>query len=116
MEPRLADAIVDYLHAHIERHGRKRTAEVFGVSRHTLWRFLERSQAGRALPQAVLDRVGESQDAVDAATQALLARPLSPPPAKSSDGLIGVAVSPSLSLFYPPLLLLVTASALVAMR
>ena len=76
MEPRLADAIGDYLHAHIERHGRKRTAEAFGVSRHTLWRFLERSQAGRALPRAVLDRVGESQDAVDAATQALLALPL----------------------------------------
>ena len=76
MEPRLADAIGDYLHAHIERHGRKGTAEAFGVSRHTLWRFLERSQAGRALPRAVLDRVGHSQDAVDEATQALLARPL----------------------------------------
>ena len=85
MEPRLADAIGDYLRAHIERHGRKRTAEVFGVSRHTLWRFLERSQAGRALPRAVLDRVGPSLDAVDAATQALLARPApgheaAPPP------------------------------------
>ena len=75
MEARLADAIGDYLHAHIERHGRTRTAAAFGVSRHTLWRFLERSQPGRALPQAVLDRVGESQDAVDAATQALLASP-----------------------------------------
>ena len=85
MEPRLADAIGDYLHAHIERHGRTRTAAAFGVSRHTLWRFLERSQAGRALPRAVLDRVGESQDAVDAATQALLASPAlaheeTPPP------------------------------------
>ncbi|MCY3881063.1 MAG: replication-relaxation family protein [Chloroflexi bacterium] len=79
MEPRLADAIGDYLRAYIERHGRKRTAEAFGVSRHTLWRFLERSQAGRALPQAVLDRVGESQDAVNAATQALLARPAPAP-------------------------------------
>ena len=75
MEPRLADAIGDYLRAHVEHHGRKRTAEVFGVSRHTLWRFLERGQAGRALPQAVLDRVGPSLDAVDAATQALQARP-----------------------------------------
>ncbi|MYJ74441.1 MAG: hypothetical protein F4089_04760 [Gammaproteobacteria bacterium] len=75
MEPRLADAVGDYLRAHIERHGRKATAEVFGVSRHTLWRFLERGQAGRALPRAVLDRVGPDLDAVDAATQALLARP-----------------------------------------
>ena len=81
VEPRLANAIGDYLHAHIERHGRTRTAAAFGVSRHTLWRFLERGQAGRALPQAVLDRVGESQDAVDAATQALLASP-APAPAR----------------------------------
>ena len=82
MEPRLADAIGDYLRAHIERHGRKATAAAFGVSRHTLWRFLERGQAGRALPQAVLARVGPDLDAVDAATQALLARPAPAPPAR----------------------------------
>ncbi len=58
MEPRLADAIGDYLRAHIERHGRKHTAEAFGVSRHTLWRFLERGQAGRALTLAVLAPTG----------------------------------------------------------
>ena len=75
MEPRLADAIGDYLRAHIERHGRTGTAEAFGVSRHTLWRFLERDRAGRALPRAVLERVGPDLDNVDAATQALLARP-----------------------------------------
>ncbi|MYA51944.1 MAG: hypothetical protein F4X89_00415, partial [Dehalococcoidia bacterium] len=74
MEPRLADAVGDYLRAHIERHGRKATAAAFGVSRHTLWRFLERGQAGRALPRAVLERVGPDFDAVDAATQAA-ARP-----------------------------------------
>ena len=79
MEPRLADAIADYLRAHIERHGRTRTAEAFGVSRHTLWRFLERGQPGRALPRAVLDRVGSDLDAVDAATQALLTRPAAAP-------------------------------------
>ena len=79
MEPRLVDAIGDYLRAHIERHGRTRTAAAFGVSRHTLWRFLERGQPGRALPQAVLDRVGPDLDAVDAATQALLTRPASAP-------------------------------------
>ena len=75
MEPRLADAIGDYLRAHIKRHGHGRTAEAFGVSRHTLWQFLERGQAGRALPQAVLEHVGPDLDAVDAATQTLLARP-----------------------------------------
>ncbi|MCY3880648.1 MAG: replication-relaxation family protein [Chloroflexi bacterium] len=83
MEPRLADAVGDYLRAHIERHGRKVTAAAFGVSRHTLWRFLERGQSGRALPRAVLDRVGPDLDAVDAATQALLARP-SPAPTREA--------------------------------
>ena len=79
MEPRLADAIGDYLRAHIERHGRKATAAAFGVSRHTLWRFLERGQPGRALPRAVIERVEPDLDAIDAATQALLARPAPAP-------------------------------------
>jgi hypothetical protein len=48
----------------------------FGVSRRTLWVSIERSRAGCSLPRAVLNRAGESQDAVDAAWQALLARPL----------------------------------------
>ncbi|MCY3881362.1 MAG: replication-relaxation family protein [Chloroflexi bacterium] len=86
MEPRLADAVGDYLRAHIERHGRKATAAAFGVSRHTLWRFLERGRTGRALPQAVLERVGPSLDAVDAATQALLARP-APLPSPTQEAL-----------------------------
>ena len=83
MEPRLVDAIGDYLHAHVERHGRKATAAAFGVSRHTLWRFLERGQPGRALPRAVLARVGPDLDAVDAATQALLARSAPAPAMKA---------------------------------
>ncbi len=86
MEPRLADAIGDYLRAHIERHGRKTTAAAFGVSRHTLWRFLERGQPGRALPRAVLKRVGPDLDTVDAATQALLARP-APRPSPTQEAL-----------------------------
>ena len=56
MEPELIDAIGDYLLAHVERHGHARTAETFGVSRHTLWRFLERGQPGRALPRSVTRR------------------------------------------------------------
>ena len=39
-----------------------------------------------------------------------------PPATAGSDGRIGVAFSPSLSLFYPPLLLLVAAAALIALR
>ena len=44
MEPRLFDAISDYLRAHVRRQGHEHTDATFGVSRHTLWRFLERGQ------------------------------------------------------------------------
>ena len=71
MEPEVIDAIGDYLLAHVERHGHARTAEAFGVSRHTLWRFLERGQPGRALPRAVADKVGDTPPALAAATRAL---------------------------------------------
>ena len=71
MEPDLTDAVGDYLLAHIERHGHARTAEAFGVSRHTLWRFLERGQPGRALPRAVMARAGDTPRKLAAATRAL---------------------------------------------
>ncbi len=49
-------------------HGRRKTAEYLGVSRHTLWRFLERGHTGRAVPSAVLSSVGKSVRAIEAAT------------------------------------------------
>ena len=49
-----------YLKEHAWRHGQGRTAERFGVSRQTLWRFVDREQASRRLPRAVLDSVGGS--------------------------------------------------------
>ena len=70
-DPALIVAIGDYLLAHIERHGHARTAEAFGVSRHTLWRFLERGQPGRALPRAVMARAGDTPRKLAAATRAL---------------------------------------------
>ena len=80
MERELFYAIGDYLLAHIERHGHGRTAEAFGVSRHTLWRFLERGQPGRALPRAVMRRAGDTPRKLAAATRALgdEARPAPP--------------------------------------
>ena len=54
-------------------HGRRSAAKTFGVSRHTLWRFLERGHVGRAIPSAVLNAVGGSVEAVDAATRELAA-------------------------------------------
>ena len=67
------DAIWDYLNACTQQHGHRRTAERFGVSRQTLWRFLDRDQVGRRLPRAVLGSVGDSVEALVAATDSLIA-------------------------------------------
>ncbi len=67
-EPRLERAVRDYVRAHAQLHGQRKTAETLGVSRHTLWRFLERGQMGRAVPSAVLSKVGRSARAIEAAT------------------------------------------------
>ncbi len=81
----------DYLNACTRRHGHGRTAQSFGVSRQTLWRFLDRDQVGRRLPRAVLDRVGGSVEALEAATRALIDAPVSrsrtPPTHSLSDEL-----------------------------
>ena len=66
--PDLMRAIRDYVRAYEWRHGRRKTAEVLGVSRHTLWRFLERGHRGRAVPSAVLSSVGGNITALEAAT------------------------------------------------
>ncbi|MYC38724.1 MAG: hypothetical protein F4X66_17710 [Chloroflexi bacterium] len=64
-------AIRDYVHTYAFWRGRRKAMERFGVSRHTLWRFLDRGHMGRALPRAVLDTVGDSIEAIDAATWAI---------------------------------------------
>ncbi len=66
--PGLEMAVRDYVRAYAWLHGRRKTAEDLGVSRHTLWRFLERGHAGRAVPSAVLSSVGGSVRAIEAAT------------------------------------------------
>ena len=58
--PRLERAVRDYVRSYASLHGRRKTAEDLGVSRHTLWRFLERGHTGRSVPQAVLSSVGGS--------------------------------------------------------
>ena len=67
----LIDLIRDYVRAYVWRHGHSRAAEALGVSRHTLWRFLERRHVGRSLPRAVLDSVGA--EALQTATWRLVA-------------------------------------------
>ena len=76
VEDELADddldrAIRDYVHTYVRWRGRRKAMERFGVSRHTLWRFLDRGHVGHALPRAVLDSVGDSIEAIDAATWAI---------------------------------------------
>ena len=66
--PHFERAVRDYVRAHVRLHGQGKTAEALGVSRHTLWRFLERGHAGRAVPSAVLSSVGKSVKAIQAAT------------------------------------------------
>ncbi len=65
-------AIQDYVRAYVWRHGRRKTAEDLGVSRHTLWRFLERGHMGQAVPSAVLNSVGGNVRAIERAGQQLL--------------------------------------------
>ena len=69
----LDDAIRDYVRTYVLWHGKAKAAERFGVSRHTLWRCLERGRLGKSLPRAVLNEVGNSVEEVDAATWAMTA-------------------------------------------
>ena len=65
-------AIREYVRAFVYRHGQRRAAEAFAVSRHTLWRFLRRGHAGRSLPKAVINAVGGSVEALESATRKLI--------------------------------------------
>ncbi len=70
-DSKLTGEIRSYLRAHAWKHGHAHTAEAFGVSRHTLWRFLERGQPGRALPRAVMSKAGDTPGKLAAARRAL---------------------------------------------
>ena len=50
----------DCVGAHALLHERAGAAERFGVSRHTLWRFLDRRRWGKSLPRAVIQAVGDA--------------------------------------------------------
>ena len=70
--PRLTRAVRNYVRAYASLHGRRKAAEHLGVSRHTLWRFLERGEMGRAVPSAVVNKVGNSVRAIEAATYEII--------------------------------------------
>ena len=69
----LERAIRSYVRTYAVWHGRDRAARVFGVSRHTLWRFMARGHTGRVIPRAVMDSVGRSVEEVEAARKTLIA-------------------------------------------
>ena len=66
-------AIRDYVRTYVLWHGRAKAAETFGVSRHTLWRCLERGRLGKSLPRAVIEAVGDDPDVIAAAAWAMTA-------------------------------------------
>ena len=59
-DPELLNAIRDYLRSHAERRGQQQTAERYGVSRYTLWRFLRKDHVSPRLIAAVTAEVGDS--------------------------------------------------------
>ena len=68
MNPQIIDLVLDYVGAYAWRHGQRRAAEAFGVSRHTVWRFQYRGHVGRRLPRAVLDALRGDPVALISAT------------------------------------------------
>ena len=60
MHPDLVRFIRDFVLYHVGRRGRQRTAEALGISRQTLWRYLEYDHDGSAVPSAVMRTVGGS--------------------------------------------------------
>ena len=76
-----------YVRAYVWWHNRQGAAEEFGVSPHTLWRFLEGGHMGRALPRAVLGAVGGSVEALEAAAQELVLDLAAPSMDARRDGL-----------------------------
>ena len=69
----LNEAIRRYVRTYVLLHGRNKAAETFGVSRHTLWRCLQRDHLGLSLPRAVTRDVGHTLEAIEAATWAITA-------------------------------------------
>ena len=84
--PDLRRAVRGYVRAYASLHGRRKATEDLGVSRHTLWRFLEKGEMGRAVPSAVVNKVGNSVRAIEAATYEIIIDPegLRPDPALRS--------------------------------
>ncbi len=71
----LQKAVRLYVDAYVLRHGRVKATTHLDVSRHTLWRFLDRRRTGYAVPQAVTAKFGWDPQAIDEARYKVLAGP-----------------------------------------
>ncbi len=88
--------------AYAWRYGQRRMAERFGVSRHTVWRFLYRDHVGGQLPRAVLESFGGNLIELVSATRRLngsgpgpaLDTARSPLPDRLQDTLLLVCATP----------------------
>ena len=72
MDPELVSIIRDFVWHYVRRRGRQRTAEAFGVSRQTLWRYLEYGLEGSSLPSVVMRSVGGSIKGLEGAWRELI--------------------------------------------
>ena len=68
----LTDAIRRYVRTYVVLHGLGQAIKIVGVFRHTLWRFLNRGQLGRAVHRAVLGDVGKTSEALETAMDRLV--------------------------------------------
>ncbi len=75
IDPSLSQAVSLYVDAYVVRHGRVQAAAHLDISRHTLWRYLDRHSTGHAVTQAVTAKFGEDPGRIDEARYALLAEP-----------------------------------------
>ena len=110
--PDLERAVRDYVRTYAVLHGRPKAAEAFGVSRHTLWRFLNQGHKGRSIPRAVLERVGGSARALDDAQERLILQAR----ARRLHGGVTVAESVALSQGLEETLLLLCAAPLATVE
>ena len=106
--PDLERAIRAYVRTYAVLHGRPKAADDLGVSRHTLWRFLRRGHTGRAIPRAVVERVGGSAQALEDAKERLILQAR----AKRRQRAVPVAESAALSQSLEDALLLACAAPL----
>ena len=73
IDSELEAVVRDFVRYHVRRRGHQRNAAVFGVSRQTLWRYLEHGHVGSTVPQAAMDAFGGTTAGLVEAWRGLIA-------------------------------------------